>query len=73
MTDDAFIDFEIAKSINPNYPTTYAIRGEAKALQNDLTNAKMDLQKALQLARDQGNEELCDMIEERLQEFNEVE
>lgn len=72
MTDDAFIDFEIAISINPNYPTAYAIQGEAKALHDDLTNAKMDLQKALQLARDQGNEELCNMIEERLQELNEL-
>ncbi len=65
--------YNLAIRINPHYASIHASRGEAKSDLNDFTGAKVDFQKALQLTREQGKEELSITIEKRLQELNYIE
>lgn len=71
--DDAFTDFDRAIYMKPDYADAHAVRGDAKAHLKDFLGAKVDLQNALGLAKQQGEKELIDEIEKDLQELNETE
>ena len=72
-TEKAISAYDLAIRINPDYASIYAGRGEAKSDQNDFIGAKVDLQKALKLAKRQGERNFSVAIEERLQELDVVE
>jgi len=65
--------YDLAIRINPDYPSIYAGRGEAKSELNDFIGAKADLQQALELSEKQKEDGFSTAIEERLQEFDVVE
>ena len=71
--DDAFTDYDRAIYMKPDYAIAHAIRGDAKAQLNDIIGAKVDLQNALGLAKEQAEKDLIVGIEERLKEINEME
>lgn len=71
--DEAFTDFDRAIYMKPDFADAHATRGQAKARLNDIRGAKVDFQKALELAKEQGKNELIDEIEEDLQELDEME
>ena len=71
--DDAFTDFDKTISLKPDFALAHANRGSAKAVLNDIGGAKVDLQNALGLAKQQSEKELMDEIEKYLQELNETE
>ena len=72
-SEEAISAYDLAIRINPDYASIYAGRGEAKSDQNDFIGAKVDLQKALKLAKRQGERDFSVAIEERLQELDVVE
>ena len=65
--------YDLAIRINPDYPSIYAGRGEAKSELNDFIGAKADLQKALELSEKQKEDGFSTAIKERFQEFDVVE
>ena len=69
---EAISAYDLAIRINPDYASVYAGRGEAKSDLNDFTGAKVDLQKALELAEKQKEDGFSTAIEERLQELDVV-
>ena len=71
--DEAFTDFDRAIYMKPDFADAHATRGQAKARLNDIRGAKVDFQKALELAKEQGKNELIDEIEKDLQELDEME
>ena len=71
--EKAISAYDLAIRINPDYASVYAGRGEAKSDLNDLIGAKVDLQRALELAEKQKEDSFSTAIEERLQELDVVE
>lgn len=71
--DEAISAYNLAIRIDPDYPSIYAGRGEAKSCVNDFVGAKADLQWALELAEKQEEKDFGVAIEKRLQEFDVVE
>ena len=71
--DQAISAYDLAVRIDPDSPSVYAGRGEAKSGLNDIIGAKADLQNALKLTEKHGEENFSVAIEERLQEFDVVE
>ena len=65
--------YDLAIRINPDYASVHASRGEAKSDLNDFIGARVDLQKALELAEKQEEDGFSTAIEERLQEFDVIE
>ena len=65
--------YDLASRIHRDDVSVYAGRGEAKSSLNDLTGAKADLQRALELAENQKEKDFSVAIEERLQELDVVE
>jgi len=64
----------MAIRINSDHASVYASRSEAKSGLNDLTSAKAALQRALELAKKQGeDDDFSAAIESRLQELDVVE
>ena len=72
IAEEAISAYDLAIRINPDYASVYAGRGEAKSDLNDFIGAKMDLQKALELAEKQKEDGFSTAIEERLQELDVV-
>ena len=70
--EEAISAYSSAIRIDPDYASIYAGRGEAKSDLNDFIGAKMDLQKALELAEKQKEDGFSTAIEERLQELDVV-
>lgn len=66
---EAIVDCAEAIRLNPNYTEAYILRGEAKVGLQDLRGAITDFREALRLATNQGQEDLIDRMEERLQEL----
>lgn len=71
--DDAFADFDRAIYMKPDYADAHVARGLVKARLNDIVGAKVDLQIALGLAKEQDEKELIDELEKDLQELDEME
>ena len=71
--EKAISTYDSGICIDPNYASVYASRGEAKVGLNDIASAKIDLQKALELAKKQREEDFTTAIEECLQELDVVE
>ena len=71
--EKAISAYDLAIRINPDYASVYAGRGEAKSDLNDPIGAKVDLQRALELAEKQKEDGFSTAIEERLQELDVVE
>lgn len=70
---DALTDFDRTIYMKPDLAVAHVLRGYAKAHLKDFLGAKVDLQNALGLAKQQGEKELMDEIEKDLQELNETE
>ena len=70
--EEAISAYSSSIRIDPDYASIYAGRGEAKSDLNDFIGAKMDLQKALELAEKQKEDGFSTAIEERLQELDVV-
>ena len=68
--EGAMADYTEAIGINANYAEAYANRGEAKVNLDSIDEARLDFQKALELAEQQGNDNLKVFVEERLQKLN---
>lgn len=71
--EKAISTYDLAIRINPDYASIYAGRGEAKSDLNDFMGAKRDLQKALELAEKQKEDNFSAAVEERLRELDVVE
>ena len=71
--EEATSAYDLAIRINPDYASVYAGRGEAKSELNDFMGAKVDLQKALELAERQEERDFGVAIRERLQGLDVVE
>ena len=71
--NEAISAYDLAIRINSDYASVYAGRGEAKSDLNDFIGAKVDLQRALELAEKQEEKDFSVAIEERLQELDVVE
>ena len=70
--EEATSAYDLAIRINPDYASVYAGRGEAKSELNDFIGAKVDLQKALELAEKQEEKDFSVVIETRFQELDVV-
>ena len=70
--DAAIVDFTEAIRLNSDCAEAYTYRGVAKAALRDIDEAKSDLQTALKLAKQQGNENLKVLIEEKLQQLDQI-
>lgn len=70
---DALTDFDRIIYMKPDFAVAHVLRGYAKAHLKDFLGAKVDLQNALGLAKQQGEKELMNEIEKDLQELNETE
>lgn len=68
----AIQDFNMAIHFNPNDALTYTSRGMANAELGKVWEAKQDYQTALKIAKQSGNEELKDVIEELIQSYDRV-
>lgn len=73
QSDQAISAYDLAISINPDYPSIHTCRGEAKSGLNDIKGAKADLQYALKLAVKQGEDDFSYVIKERLKELDIIE
>ena len=69
---EAIAAYNLASRIHRDDISVYAGRSEAKSSLNDLTGAKADLQRALELAEKQKEKDFSIAIEERLQELDVV-
>ena len=72
-TEKAISAHDLAIRIEPEYASVYASRGEVKSGLNYFTDAKVDLQKALALAEEHGENEFLTVIGQRLREFDVLE
>ena len=68
--DDAIADSIKAIRLKPDYAEAYANRGMAKIELNRINDAKSDFQTALELAEQQGQEDLKTFIEEQIRELS---
>ena len=66
----AIMDFDEIICINPDYADAYYNRGAAKYALGSCEEAKLDSQIALELAEQQGKEDLKANVEQLLQELN---
>ena len=68
----AIQDFNMAIHFNPNDALTYTSRAMTNAELGKVWEAKQDYQTALKIAKQSGNEELEDVIEELIQSYDRV-
>ena len=68
--DAALDDYDEAIRLNPNFMNAYINRGIVQLDLNNTDKVRVDLQRALELAEQQGNDNLKVYIEKWLQELN---
>ena len=67
--DAAIIDCNEAIRLKPDYPNVYATRGRARVHLGDIEGAKFDFQTALELAKQQGEENLEVRMKQQIENF----
>ena len=67
--ESAIIDFDEGIRLDPDNAQAYQTRGEAHKLLDKIQKAKADFQRALELAKEQENQELIEEVKQSLQEF----
>ena len=71
--ESAVDDYNEAIHLKPDYAEAYYNRGNVHLDLENIESAKSDFQNALELAKEQGEKDLIDGIEKKLQELNEME
>ena len=66
----AIQDYNEAIRLNPKYSVAYYNRGLAKLLLGRIDEARSDLQTALRLAKEEGNEKLVTAITDALRQID---
>ena len=69
--ESALADCKEAIRLKPDLPYAYTSRGRVRLTLDDIEGAKVDFQIALELAKQQGNEDVKVYAERRLQKLNE--
>ena len=69
MYDQAIVDFDQAIRINLQHAEAYNNRGNANKIIGEYQKARADLQRALELATEQNNQELAQVARSLLDEL----
>lgn len=68
----ALEDFDQASRLKPDYPDAYVDRGVTKLWLNNIKGAKADFQIAMELAEQQGTDDLKVQMEQQIQELDNI-